>query len=279
MTLTETTVPFTEGDTVYLESGATYQYVSQYSEGHVVRAFIRHEDDEEPYLGRACVVPRVFRLPPREVFEEGIAKLIKTEEEIMERLKVARQQDAELAARARERAERFKQHAALNRIDDFIQGKLTHYVIKSEYGGRIRISTPKEEKCGDEKFSSDIKLLALFGKSNGNLEWKLSRYSDFSGNQNSEVWLCQSREEAMKIAVELIEATYASYREKPQASCYVKGTAESAKALGLTVPDDILRMIAADEIRNIQLEIEKYHKGLATQEAKLAALKQPEARP
>lgn len=263
---------FIAGQTVYLENGAACEFVAAHGSSFIVSPQMNGDEDES-FFGRPITVSRVFAKPPVEIIEARCAQLLETEKNIREKLETDRRLEQAFDRNAKERAARFKLHKALERIDDFIQGKITHYVIKHEHGGGVKISTPKEEKCGDGEYTSDLKLLVLFGKSNGNLEWKLSRYSDGSGRNYCDVWLCQSREEAMVIATELIEATYVGYREKPTGSHYIKGTAESAVALGLQVPEDILRMVKADDIANCEEQIRKELKALAAHQAKLAGLK------
>lgn len=92
-----------------------------------------------------------------------------------------------------------KKYDGLENLFDFIDGKITHYVLiqKEDYHyGRIDIITQEKAKCSCNE--NNFRLLTLMGETNGNLNWGLGAYSDFSGSY-SHCIPCKSEEEAKEV--------------------------------------------------------------------------------
>ena len=95
-----------------------------------------------------------------------------------------------------------KKHEQLKYINDFMDGKITHYVYP-RYGGVIIFSiNDKEGRCFYDDTSH--RLLCLEGDSDRHIKWKLSMYGDGSGSSD-EVIPCISLEMAKKEATKEIE--------------------------------------------------------------------------
>lgn len=110
--------------------------------------------------------------------QEQVAKL---KSEISELQRNKREEEKEIAARK----DRIKQHEKLKRLDDYLAGKITHYVIVRF--GLPYIAEAAKEYANDYDNSrwennKKLKLLTFFGNSKGDTEFNLSSYSDGSGS-------------------------------------------------------------------------------------------------
>jgi hypothetical protein len=93
-----------------------------------------------------------------------------------------------------------KRHIAIDRITDFLDGKITHYVCFN-YAEITVIPIENSMSLGS---SRDLKLLSLYGGSRGDLSWKLHCYSDGSGFPGNTVYPCIGLEEVKKYVNERI---------------------------------------------------------------------------
>ena len=81
-------------------------------------------------------------------------------------------------------------------INQFLSGEITHLVMSSyDYEIRTFFETVSTNK--DDYYDDDLKLISLFGRSDGNLEWRINRYTDNSGN-SKECIPCSSFEQAVE---------------------------------------------------------------------------------
>jgi len=101
-------------------------------------------------------------------------------------------QVAEIQKDEKSRFLKYKQYKQLKTLDKFLDGKITHYAIL-DYRPEIIDSKEAKSEYGD----GALRLLVLYGKSNGDLTWKLNRYYDGSGSY-TEVIPCISYEEALE---------------------------------------------------------------------------------
>lgn len=106
----------------------------------------------------------------------------------------------------------------LTRLYDFLSGKITHFFLASTY--EPKIFTWEDNDLYQEDFSSRrirppeaMKLITLYGRSDGSLTFMLNRYSDGSG-YNMSIIPCRSYDEALKEAQALLDSLAISYVEK-----------------------------------------------------------------
>jgi hypothetical protein len=224
----------------YLVDGSAVEVVEELTSGFLVQSYYSYGDDEEPYLDRTGIkiVDRVFDTPPVAKFHESIQRLNdeidqlkQTKANLLAEQK-AYQKDIEEASAKR------KQHEQLRLLDDFIDGKITHYV-EFYWNGEPNIVEFQDAKCGYDR--KKLKLLTLFGDSNGNLEWKLSAYSDGSGC-SSTVVPTTSYEQAVEVAKSHITDLLQDAKRSA-----VQSTVNIADKWGVPVPDDYRKQAKATE--------------------------------
>mgnify|MGYP006921292183 CR=1 FL=1 len=253
--------PFKAGQTVYDRSGRVYQFQGMMDNSAIVCQIFEGqgwEGELDPYpseLASAMDLGSLSVEPPTAAI---VAEVLKAENEL-KRIKDA---IADATAEARnaekqnaERLAKLKRFKALSRIEDFLEGNITHFVTRSQYGGRIKVEAFEETMhCKNDygRFDGDIKLLSLFGRRgaypqhgnvDGDLLWKVNQYYDGSGGGWHIVQPCLSEEEAKSIAAGWLDERWAEHRlleDRLAKSHWLREYIDSANALGLTVPDDII---------------------------------------
>lgn len=217
----------------YLLNGQEVILVSQVDKKFIVQPVYEVGDEGEERTGNEFVVGEVFDNPPVEKYFSEINKLQSQIEELYDEKRTLQEDIRVETQKQTDFFKKAKRLKALARIEDFIDGKITHYV-EENYSG-VSIIEFKDAVSESEDSCSRIKplrLLSLFGKSNGDLEWRLSKYSDHSGYQ-SEIFPCCSREDALAVCRERLSAMFESTKDNPR-DYYI----QSADKLGIEVPSE-----------------------------------------
>lgn len=264
------------GSEVYDIHGRAANYVARISDGHIVQPIYTHEDDCEEYYGPAETWREVFSSPPAQKLHNEIGALqnrLAIEQASLDAVrKMRRDEDAEYATRANER----KRFAQLQKLDDYIAGKITHFVVVRQHYDDMTISAfDSFIKSTEDRYDRKLRLLSLYGDSKGNLSWNLDRYSDGSGGDSGYYWPATSYEEALQKAHEWLTERYAELRKAdPDRRQKALTYAGSAEKLGLAVPDDVAAWVAEmkesqrqSHLKSARAELEKAQKRLDELEA------------
>lgn len=257
---------FSAGDVVYTRDGAKCSYVGTAEDKHIVRAFLEYEDGEE--LGELSVVDAVCAKPPTEVLDAEVAELSKREADLRAEIYELEESKRRATHESKALLAKLKQHDVLKDIDAVIEGRFTHFVSKSYSGVKI---VERDEALNDEsdRYRRSLRLLSLFGGSNGDLTWQINRYSDGSGSWDF-VWPCLSLDEARARALKLCEEHYAAVRSKRDHlnSSFL----ESAAKLGFPLPDDLSRADREARLQHEQRLLLEAETSLARRRAALDAV-------
>jgi len=147
---------------------------------------------------------------------------------------------------------------------DFIDGKITHYVEVCSWSPP-RLLEFKDAMVSDEnRWNKKLKLLVLYGASNGDLEWNISQYSDGSGGRR-QVLPCCSLEEAM---VKMTEAFAVRFSETPR-----RDVLAAADKSGIPVPAEYRESVAGMERTDLEKHATTLRAQLEVIDAKLEGLK------
>lgn len=255
---------FEAHQTVYDRSGAKYDYVEALANGRsLVRKIMVYTDydGEEAHVpDDACVIIQTDQLsatPPRQAIDAEVAAAAAELKTL--RAEIATAQfglcDQERSAKARLAA--LQQYKPLERIEDFLVGRITHFmVIGANYTPSVKVMTFDQwMKCTDDGggTNGDVKLLCLFGTSRvvhrkpKTLEWRTNHYYDGSGSwTRAEPHTCL--EDAVQAATEHLISLWEGFRSEPKNRHTLGSTITSAKAIGLDVPADI--QAAYDDFRS-----------------------------
>jgi hypothetical protein len=237
----------------YDRYGNVYRMVSLTPSSCLVRRLVR--DGDVVVDGELLALPLSALLdsPPRQQVDDEIAAKRSVLSDLDDQVKARREElancdDAEAARRTR-----LKEHKTLGRLDDFLAGRITHYVVCPCGYGPPEIVTWEEAKTTDAGHCRDkLKMLTLFGCTNGDLEWRLNCYSDGSGSDDL-VIPCVSSEEATEIARQRFaahEKKALDFRRTPD-----KRWLNRATKYGITMSDDYVRAVqeSVDSARQRQI--------------------------
>lgn len=220
----------------FLIDGEEVEVVERIASGVVVRR-VFGDGDEEDY-GSPEIVAKVFDAPPTERIDARIARLKIEEERLENRI-------AELAAAERSatsaagRLKSFKNLSpALASIEDFMERRITHYLFREYH--HIRLVEAVNGCITDgEGYSRETKLLCLFGKTDGDFQWRMNHYSDSSGSW-TDVEGFTSRESALA-RVQVLVNSFTGNIPHILEAIYTSGI-----KCGVTIPDELRRLVLAN---------------------------------
>ena len=269
---------FKKGQTVYDRSGRVYEFTGMMDGAAIVRPMLEGEDydgNSSLYASELAEVRPVAHLcdkPPVQFINADVSlatqKLADLNAAIAEASAELKNAEKVNAARL----EKLKRYDALSRIEDFIDGKMTHFAIRSQYGRSVEVKTFDEVmQCKDDygRFQGDIKLLSLFGtrknypehaNKDGNLLWRVNQYYDGSGGGWHIVQPCLSEDEAREAAAGWLDGFWDEHRglsDRETRAHWLSESIKSAEALGFEVPADIMADFNAHRERAAKAAVEK----------------------
>jgi chromosome segregation and condensation protein ScpB len=269
------------GQLVYSRSGEKALFVAKDKNSFIVRPYIWTQDwygEEHEQEGNLTSWHEIFPKAPREVIDEEITQLNNEYNALNSKLIELNGQFMAQEGLVKAQKAKFARHEKLKNLEDFIDGKITHYLkFDSNYDrerSSFQIVEAAKEYCGASEHyqrNRDLKLVSLMGKSDGDLAWRINHYSDDSGNTRYEIIPCKSYDEAIIEAQKVINLACEKYKKDNQISI---GLITSAQKYNLVIPVEIQEYLGklAEEKRVKQLErarenLEKAKKELLDLEA------------
>ena len=128
---------------------------------------------------------------------------------------------------------------SFNTLSSFLSAEIK-WIVKKGYG-LPEIIEYGVENCS---FDDNLRLLTLYGRSDGTLQWRLNNYSDGSGG-NQDVYLFGDRDAAEKKYRELII----------NANYYTRDVLVVAKKLGLTLNPEKVAKYKAQTLSSLEEKI------------------------
>ena len=247
-------------DKKYLIDGRCVNLVQSLDNGkYLVENVYQEEYDEEFYIdsNSPYVVNEIFDEMPTAKYHKEIGALTETINKLNEAHRKASDSLREVEAEHKERMKKFKRYEALQRLEDFIDGKITHYAILNTYRPEI----VKFEDSKSEYSRDSLKLLTLFGDTKGNLEWYLNTYCDGSGG-NQIVMPCQSEEEAKRAIADYLYK-YCTEEKGNKEWLPSMEAINKAQSYGATIPDGLIKKVkdkTLENLKKIELEAEQKYK-------------------
>lgn len=250
-------------DIKYLADGRVVRVLAQPAPDRIVveigRVYDEDDPDAELFFNGTEVVDRVYDKAPSEAISREILDLTKELNSLMDSVSELRA----VEAATRKRVDALKIYSQLERVEDFLAGKITHYVKWEGYlfdadAPVPFVSAVTEERCASDKGSrAPLKLLVLNGTPECTLEWKLNHYSDGSGSSYHCIPCC-SLEEAQAKAREILSRSFAKY-SVPSGGNLVRAEqlVKAAKACGAPIPDGFEAKLREASENNIRAEIDR----------------------
>lgn len=268
-------------DYKYTPEGQRCEVISQLPSGKfLVAGAVSGYEDDEPYfdVDNPRVVERVFDSAPVAIYDQQVRELMAKVETLEQRRNALLDELQAAERQQKERIAKLSKYQPLERIEDFLDGKITHYVISEGYHHddsghyQLKITTPQTEKSGDEYNNRDLKLLVLYGKSDRSVEWKLHYYSDGTGGRSHFCWPCTNSEEAKALAARLFEESCRKIVANKTQARYATYLLGSAKAIGVAAPGWAAEAAKQASLEYAQKQVAEAQLALKAANAKLAAL-------
>ena len=213
----------------------------------------------------------VFDKPPKQAIEKEIEELTSKRDAIAATLSVTR---AELAATTRERdvakneLDTLLQRAGLGNLPKFLRGEITHYVVCDKSHWRVPRIMKFDDTKGDREWESyglgKMRMLTLFGASDGNLEWRLNDYKRSNRYDGETVIPCTSEEE--------VQAAFRQALTDNMQHRVSREYADAAIKAGIELPDGYLDSAIEIERKRAIEKVEDARKALEAAEKELAAI-------
>jgi len=235
------------------ESGHEYRVIELQKGQQLVYAQVWGEDDET-YDGELRIVAEsaLHNSPPSQKLQAHIAELCNIRNELLAEIGTLRQELKSFESEANDRLAKLKQHKSLKLLEDYLAGRITHYVEIRSYGPPAIIALKDTTVDEGWSYREKLKLLSLFGRSDGNLEWGLNRYSDGSGC-DSNVFPCTSYHEAIEVTKRLF-----AEHEKSALTTENRFSHEwvsQAEKYGITLTPEYLSRLEEEKTENKQRKI------------------------
>ena len=198
-------------------------------------------------LGEVRRVSKLFDNPPKERLDKQVAELNEAIRKLHEKRRALENEVAIAEASFKTRMKKFSQWEQTDRLEDYVDGKITHFAVLREWDEPFVQPFKEAMESNDSFFRGDIKLLVLFGDSKGNLKWRINGYKDGSGSYR-EVVPCSSEAEATAACRGFIESKLVATEDKPQCRFV-----EWADKFSVPVPDiyrDAVKANKAESLNN-----------------------------
>lgn len=281
---------FTAGQTVYDRSGRVFEFAGMMGDSAIVHPMYEAsgwEGETETYpseLAERKALHEISAKPPTQAINADVSLASEKLAELNASIAAAAANLRETERSHKARMETLKRYSALSRIEDFIEGRMTHFVCRTQYGRGVEVKTFDEMmKAKDDygRFNGDIKLLSLFGvcgsyAGHGNIKkdllWRVNHYYDGSGSGSHQVQPCISEDEAKGIAANWLDGIWVEHRgltDRATRWHWLKDAIDSAKSLGFAVPADIQKDFDEGKERAARVAVEKAEAELA--KARIAA--------
>lgn len=199
------------GDDFYTADGAKVRLEAVTTTGEfVVTKLMRYVGYDEGFyeeFGPTEVVDKIFAKPPVEVIDAEIAAK-KTELADLQAKHDKLFAETNMVERtATERLKKFAKFKELELLEDFIDRKITHFVTASDENSfDFKIGSFEDAIKSKDRYANgaELRLVTLFGRSGGDLQWRVDRHYDGSGGSRQCIWPCRDEQHAKDTIVAII---------------------------------------------------------------------------
>lgn len=270
--------PFTVGDhevyegmAIYDRDGTEYQFYRVVND-HTwlvlpIMEIVGWEGDVQYETGYNPVIRNPSYLYPKKPVPVVHKEISEAEEELKrlkEEIRTTRSAMFEFERDEKARQERILRHEKLALLDDWVGGKITHLVHLSKYDPwKIVPIADEETDNGSRNSKKKLKLLTLWGDSNGDLQFRIGQYSDGSGSTNYEVIPCSSEDDAKGKIREEAERIFDIYEEHGTLNQDVMLAYNSARTYNLPVPDSLVAHIKQQRVAVAQKKFDDSRENMA----------------
>jgi hypothetical protein len=277
------TCPVRRGQTVYDRGGYEHEFDRALSDTEwLVFPLVEvsgWEGECELVRGERVAImnPKMlYAKPPKPVVRRDIDEATQQLAALQEQLRTARADIRQFELEAKAREERILRHEKLKLLDDWIGGNITHLLHVQRFSP-FKITEAKDETTDDgDRYSrkKKLKLLTLWGSSDGDLQWNIGQYSDASGG-TSQIIPFGSYEAALDHVRAAVEAEFAAWlKDRTNAELNVSRTYTNAKTFNLPIPDEVEETFRLQRIASAQRDADRARDAFAQAAQKLNEARQ-----
>ena len=250
----------------YLPDGRIVEFVQELNDGRfLVRPEYQDDETGELWYSETIIVDKVFDNPPLQQYHTKIEELTNQVAELMEKIQSKRSELQKVTEEHNALMRNDGVREAMERVADFLEGNFTHFATTDPWD--LKVVPAKEAVDQKDRYDRDLKLLTLFGRTNGDLAWKLNRYSDGSGSDRTIV-PCKSEEEAQSVVADAIIKITKERLEKNKDFVPDSRHLETAKQYGAEVPEEWWDMVKKKEEEVLRHKLKKAQKDAEEAEKK-----------
>lgn len=233
----------------------------------VLESVYDYDGDEQEVLGELRIESGVWDAAPTEVYDKRIKTLQQSIAGLDAELKAARETWALENKKQDEQRKRYAAIPELRQLDQFIAGKITHYVhVQKWRSPRITAFSEEVSEYSDREYGlGKMRLLSLYGKANGDLEWRLNEYSTFSSHDDIVIPCCSLEEAQAVLQVEFDKRFDGSTSET---------LLKDAEAAGVVIPDDFRERVRTAKIASARKTVDELSTKLIEANSKLLEVQQ-----
>lgn len=261
-----------DGEFAYTVHGEKVFVLMQTGAGYVVNPVVAYDrgdgDVEEDIDENHVTVIKNLYLSVDDVFAPEVEEYKSQVNELKDEIKRLEEEVENRKGERRMYDVLCSQHDALKNLFDFIEGKVSHYVEVPSYGV-AKIYEREEAKETIFKREGKQRLLSLFGKSNGDLQWRINQYSDGSGSYYK-VYPCKSLEDSHEKAREVCHDVFAQYLSGKRKSIDGPKWFAFADSVGADIPNKVKEKIAEAKRSGIESRIERLTKDIEDAQRELS---------
>ena len=187
----------------------------------------------------------------------------KKEQELLDRdLRKARERAKVTIGKLNQLASKAAQEQ-LDTLEAFVSGEITH-ILQIDSSRCVILNFHNTNECESEEYHIEsLKLLSLYGSSDGTLNWMRNRYSDGSG-YGSSIVPARGMDDAVRIAQEYFETSVDSWRngsrKNPPRIDWVKGDCADK----IVIPEDVIEFWRNTEMEKLDADIARAENNLNT---------------
>lgn len=242
-------------ETKYLIDGTQVEVLDECAQGWIVRRLLEY-GDETIIESDSIVVPRVFDSAPTAKLDARIEQLHSQISDLQRQCNHTQTTVTQGLVEYKTVMDKLQVREKLRHLEEFLDRRITHYVHPRAFGGP-RISEVTEEAAP----YGGMRLLSLFGQSNGDLTWKINSYRDGSGNWE-EVIPCLGYEEAKSVLTKEMERQFESGNISDD-------HLREAQKHGIPIPDAWREMARNDKIKSQRILVADIENRLSAERKKL----------
>lgn len=248
----------------FLENGERVSVIDELESGFLIERYIGYQDWEgewnERLSGNKEFADIVLKSAPESVYSQFVkdaeSRLSKINSEISDK----RDELKSIRDEIKSIEDKCKNNKALNHIFDFIAGDFEYFAFPNCYNGNyIRTKNTTLSDEGD-RYNRETKLLTLYGRTKGDLQWNINRYSDGSGADSIAI-PCKTAEDAKEVVANYMTTeldrmlksdNYTSYNT-PKYCDWLLANGYTVNPKHLQKSEDIKKSTKESELKQAQL--------------------------